>query len=289
MIVSPNGSQMTQGQAVLVWGATGGIGAYATQYVLNGGGTPVGVVSSREARRAAARAGLRGGHRPAGRGLQVLERRATPTGPEGVAAVRQEDPRAGRSRRRHRVRAPGPFDDGRVGVRREARRHDHHVRGDVGLQDRVRQPLPLDEPEDAEGLPLRELPRGVGGEPAGRRRQDPPDVVEDVPARRRPARPRTRCTTTSSRARSACCASRPRKASASPTTRLRARAPRPDHAVPPPRRLTARTAHAADRDRPRRHRRQRPRSRDRVLPRRRSAARSSTARSSRRTASRRRC
>jgi len=46
MIVSKNGSQMTQGQAVLVWGATGGIGAYAIQYVLNGGGTPVGVVSS---------------------------------------------------------------------------------------------------------------------------------------------------------------------------------------------------------------------------------------------------
>src|SRR6476661_434161 len=46
MIVSPNGAQMTQGQAVLVWGATGGIGAYATQYVLNGGGIPVGVVSS---------------------------------------------------------------------------------------------------------------------------------------------------------------------------------------------------------------------------------------------------
>src|SRR5262249_41118654 len=46
MIVSPNGSQLTQGQAVLVWGATGGIGAYAVQYVNNGGGTPVGVVSS---------------------------------------------------------------------------------------------------------------------------------------------------------------------------------------------------------------------------------------------------
>jgi crotonyl-CoA reductase len=46
MIVSKNGSQMTQGQGVLVWGATGGIGAYATQYVINGGGTPVGVVSS---------------------------------------------------------------------------------------------------------------------------------------------------------------------------------------------------------------------------------------------------
>src|SRR5690349_10537490 len=46
MIVSPNGAQMTQGQTVLVWGASGGIGAYACQYVMNGGGTPVGVVSS---------------------------------------------------------------------------------------------------------------------------------------------------------------------------------------------------------------------------------------------------
>src|SRR5947208_12011126 len=48
MIVSPNGAQMTQGQSVLIWGASGGIGAYACQYVLNGGGTPIGVVSSPE-------------------------------------------------------------------------------------------------------------------------------------------------------------------------------------------------------------------------------------------------
>jgi crotonyl-CoA reductase len=46
MIVSRNGSGMQQGDAVLVWGASGGIGAYAVQYVLNGGGTPVGVCSS---------------------------------------------------------------------------------------------------------------------------------------------------------------------------------------------------------------------------------------------------
>ena len=39
---------MKQGDTVLVWGATGGIGGYAVQYVLNGGGTPVGVVSSPE-------------------------------------------------------------------------------------------------------------------------------------------------------------------------------------------------------------------------------------------------
>ena len=48
MLVSRNGAQMKQGDVVLVWGATGGIGGYAVQYVLNGGGTPVGVVSSPE-------------------------------------------------------------------------------------------------------------------------------------------------------------------------------------------------------------------------------------------------
>ncbi|MBW3537810.1 MAG: crotonyl-CoA carboxylase/reductase, partial [Actinobacteria bacterium] len=46
MLVSHNGAQMKQGDTVLVWGATGGLGGYAVQYVLNGGGTPVGVVSS---------------------------------------------------------------------------------------------------------------------------------------------------------------------------------------------------------------------------------------------------
>jgi crotonyl-CoA reductase len=46
MIVSPHAAGMKQGDAVLIWGATGGIGGYAVQYVLNGGGIPVGVVSS---------------------------------------------------------------------------------------------------------------------------------------------------------------------------------------------------------------------------------------------------
>ena len=48
MLVSKNGADMKQGDIVLVWGATGGIGGFAVQYVLNGGGTPVGVVSSPE-------------------------------------------------------------------------------------------------------------------------------------------------------------------------------------------------------------------------------------------------
>jgi crotonyl-CoA reductase len=48
MLVSRNGADMKQGDVVLVWGATGGLGGYAIQYVLNGGGTPVGVVSSED-------------------------------------------------------------------------------------------------------------------------------------------------------------------------------------------------------------------------------------------------
>jgi crotonyl-CoA reductase len=48
MLVSHNGAAMKQGDVVLVWGATGGIGGYAVQYVLHGGGIPVGVVSSPE-------------------------------------------------------------------------------------------------------------------------------------------------------------------------------------------------------------------------------------------------
>jgi crotonyl-CoA reductase len=39
---------MKQGDTVLIWGASGGLGGYATQYALNGGATPVCVVSSPE-------------------------------------------------------------------------------------------------------------------------------------------------------------------------------------------------------------------------------------------------
>jgi crotonyl-CoA reductase len=48
MLVGRHAAQMKQGDSVFVWGATGGIGAYAIQLILNGGGTPVGVVSSPE-------------------------------------------------------------------------------------------------------------------------------------------------------------------------------------------------------------------------------------------------
>jgi crotonyl-CoA reductase len=47
-LVSRNGAGMKQGDVVLVWGASGGLGSYATQFALNGGATPVCVVSSPE-------------------------------------------------------------------------------------------------------------------------------------------------------------------------------------------------------------------------------------------------
>jgi crotonyl-CoA reductase len=45
-LVSRNGAGMKQGDVVLIWGASGGLGSYATQYALGGGATPVCVVSS---------------------------------------------------------------------------------------------------------------------------------------------------------------------------------------------------------------------------------------------------
>ena len=48
MLVGPCGARMKQGDAVLVWGATGGLGGYAIQFIRNGGGTAIGVVNSHE-------------------------------------------------------------------------------------------------------------------------------------------------------------------------------------------------------------------------------------------------
>ncbi|MEU3291637.1 crotonyl-CoA carboxylase/reductase [Streptomyces longwoodensis] len=44
-LVSRNGAGMKQGDVVLIWGAGGGLGSYATQLALNGGAVPVCVVS----------------------------------------------------------------------------------------------------------------------------------------------------------------------------------------------------------------------------------------------------
>lgn len=48
MLVGGHGARMKQGDVVLIWGATGGLGSYAVQFVKNGGGIPVAVVGSEE-------------------------------------------------------------------------------------------------------------------------------------------------------------------------------------------------------------------------------------------------
>ena len=48
MLVSHNGTQIKQGDIVLIWGAVGGLGGFALQYVLNAGAFPICVVSSPE-------------------------------------------------------------------------------------------------------------------------------------------------------------------------------------------------------------------------------------------------
>ena len=45
-LVSRNGGDMKQGDNILIWGASGGLGGFATQYALNGGANPVCVVSN---------------------------------------------------------------------------------------------------------------------------------------------------------------------------------------------------------------------------------------------------
>jgi crotonyl-CoA reductase len=45
-LVSHHGANMKQGDVVLIWGASGGLGGYATQYALNGGAIPICVVSA---------------------------------------------------------------------------------------------------------------------------------------------------------------------------------------------------------------------------------------------------
>jgi crotonyl-CoA reductase len=46
MLVSPNGARIKQGDLVLVWGASGGLGGYAIQMIKNGGAIAIGVVGS---------------------------------------------------------------------------------------------------------------------------------------------------------------------------------------------------------------------------------------------------
>ncbi len=74
MLVSPRGALMKQGDVVLIWGAAGGLGGYAVQLVLAGGGIPVAVVGSPAKAALLDRLGCR----------HVVDRSTLPMGPEGM-------------------------------------------------------------------------------------------------------------------------------------------------------------------------------------------------------------
>lgn len=85
MLVSHNGTQIKQGDIVLIWGAVGGLGGFALQYVLNAGAFPICVVSSQERVRLCETIGAR----------WVIDRRAegyrfwNPDGSQNVAELRR--------------------------------------------------------------------------------------------------------------------------------------------------------------------------------------------------------
>ena len=183
-LVSRNGAGMKLGDVVLVWGASGGLGSYATQMALAGGRHPrLRRVQPGEGRDLPPD-GRRAGHRP-------VSTRGLPR--SGQDEPSTQDPREWR-RFGATIRAltggrdpdivfehPGRETFGASVFVARTRRHDRHLRLDRGLPARVRQPLPLDEPQADHRLALRELPRGVGGQRPDRPGADPPDPEPDVP------------------------------------------------------------------------------------------------------------
>ena len=195
---------------MLVWGATGGIGGYAVQYVLNGGGIPVGVVSSPEqGRRCSTTLGVRSGDRPRGRGLPVLVRRAHPgRGASGAASARTSA----------RWSATTPTScSSTPAARRWARRSSSRKRGGTVVTCAATSGYMVEfdnrhfwmKLKRLDRQPLRQLRRGVGGQPADRARVAIQPLLSAVYPLDRGRRGRARrSTATSTRARSACCASR---------------------------------------------------------------------------------
>ena len=205
---------MKQGDNVLIWGASGGLGAYATQYALAGGAIPICVVSSE--RKADLCRSM---------GAELIINRSA----EGYQFWKDEHTQDPKEWKRFGARIreltggedvdivfehPGRETFGASVYVARKRRHDRDLRLHLGVHARVRQPLPVDEPQAHHRLALRQLPGGVAGQPPDLQGHDPPDHVGGLPAGGSPARPPWMCTTTCTMARSGCSAWRRRRASA---------------------------------------------------------------------------
>ena len=206
---------MKQGDNVFVWGATGGIGAYAIQLVLNGGGTPVGVVSSEQPGRSCSQA----------MGCEhVIDRRA-----EGYQFWSDEHTQDEGEWRRLGKKVRGLIGEDPDIV------FEHPGRSTMGASVFIAKRggtivtcaatsgymLEYDNRhlwmklKRIVSSPLRQLPGGVGHEPPHRPGPHPAGDVGGVRPRATSARRADAVHRTRPRASSACCASRPRPASAS--------------------------------------------------------------------------
>ena len=208
---------MKQGDRVLVWGASGGLGSYAVQYVLNGGGTPVGVVSSPEKVDLLHDLGVEAVIDRKAAGYRFWKDEHTQDESEwrrfgkDIRALVGERPR-------HRLRAPRSPDHGRVGVRLQAGRRPivtcAATSGYMIEYDNRHLWMKLKTIKGSHFANYREAWDANQLVCDGKVL---PPLSARLPARPRSARPPTRCTTTCTRARSACCAWPPRRASASTT------------------------------------------------------------------------
>ncbi len=210
---------MKQGDNVLIWGASGGLGGFATQYALNGGATPVCVVSNEEKAEICRSMGAeliinrseedykfwKDEHTQDPRewkrfGAKIREL----TGGEDIDIVFEHPGRETFGASVYVTRKGGTIT---TCASTSGYMHEYDNRY---LWMNLKRII---------SLPLRQLPRVVGGQPPHRQGHDPPHPVADLrPRRGRPGRAR-RPPATPTRARSACSAWLPRRASACATRR----------------------------------------------------------------------
>ena len=175
MLVSRNGKPVTQGDKVLIWGASGGLGSFAVQHVLNSGGVPIGVVSS-EAKATMLRE----------LGCEHIINR-TEMNYQFWQDEHTQDEREWRRLGKDIRSLVGSDPDivfehpGRSTMGASVFVTNHRdLRCDDWFHDRVRQPSSVDETQDDQGHALFELSRGVVGESNYYRRRGCADTLDGV-------------------------------------------------------------------------------------------------------------
>ena len=210
------------GQSVLIWGAAGGLGVFATQLCAIAGAHAVGVVSSPEKGELVKQLGA----------VDYIDRNEF----AGMMRTGGETPDEEKERfkvsrafgkrvkeilgdsARHRVRARRPGHLPHLGVRGQAVRQGRDLRRHHRLQPRLRRALPVDAPEADPRLALRQRLRVHQGQRADRVGPDPPGAVAHAGLRRRARGAPADARQPAPRARS--------RSWSAPRTRARARPPR---------------------------------------------------------------